>query len=96
MHWSILWLGIAVAGWEATISSSLGFVVAITLSYLLNYYWTFRSSAGHLRALPRFLVIVLTGLSLNAGIFASIFYGLHVHYMPAQFVATGTVLFWNF
>jgi putative flippase GtrA len=62
----------------------------------LNYFWTFRSDATHLYALPRFLAVAVTGLLLNAGIFASIYYGLAVHYMLAQLVATGTVLFWNF
>jgi putative flippase GtrA len=96
VHWLVLWVGVSLAGWEGTISTTFGFIVAATISYLLNYFWTFRSDATHLYALPRFLAVAVTGLLLNAGIFASIYYGLAVHYMLAQLVATGTVLFWNF
>lgn len=96
VHWLVLWLCVSVAGWEGTISSTVGFVIAVIVSYLLNYYWTFRSAAGHLHTLPRFLLVAIPGLFLNAGIFALSYYGLGVHYMLAQVVATGTVLFWNF
>ena len=96
VHWLVLWLCVSMAGWEGTVATTVGFVVAATVSYLLNYFWTFRSGAPHLHALPRFLAVAITGLLLNAGIFASIHYGLAVHYMLAQLVATGTVLFWNF
>lgn len=96
LHWLLLWIGIEVGGWEGTISTTVGFVVAAVVSYLLNYFWTFRSVASHLYALPRFLAVSITGLLLNAGIFAAIHYGFNVHYLLAQLVATGTVLFWNF
>jgi putative flippase GtrA len=96
VHWLILWLCVSRAGWEGTLSTTVGFVVAATVSYLLNYFWTFRSSSPHMHALPRFLAVAVTGLFLNAGIFAALLYVIEVHYMLAQLAATGTVLFWNF
>lgn len=96
VHWGILTLGILVFSLEGTISTTLGFVVASAVSYILNYFWTFNSEANHGTAIVKFMVVAGLGLILNATIFATVKYGLNTHFLLAQAVATGLVLFWNF
>jgi putative flippase GtrA len=96
IHFGLLHLFVAGFGWEPTLSTSVAYIVAVTFSYLANYYWTFKSSIPHRTAVPRFVVVAGTGLAWNALIFGSMNYGLGAHYFVAQLVATGLVLFWNF
>jgi putative flippase GtrA len=44
------------------------FVVALFVSYGMNYHWTFSASGLHRILLPRFVVVALLGLALNLGI----------------------------
>lgn len=44
------------------------FVVALFVSYGMNYHWTFSASGLHRVLLPRFVVVALLGLTLNLGI----------------------------
>jgi putative flippase GtrA len=96
IHFALLHLFISVLGWEAVVSTSVGYIVAVTLSYLANYYWTFKATLPHRHAIPKFLLVAGTGLGLNALVFAGVKYGLGAHYFVAQAVATGLVMFWNF
>lgn len=43
----------------------LGFVLATTLNYLLNYYWSFGEDASHQKAAMRFALLVVLGLVWN-------------------------------
>lgn len=51
-----------------TIATTIAFCCAVGLSYGLNRSWTFRASGSHTRHFPRFAVIALGGLLLNAAI----------------------------
>jgi len=44
------------------------FVVALFVSYGMNYHWTFSASGLHRILLPRFVAVALLGLVLNLGI----------------------------
>jgi putative flippase GtrA len=96
IHWGVLWVGIVLFNLEGTLSTTLGFIISAIVSYLLNYFWTFRSTASHARAFVRFFVVAVCGLLLNAAIFAGVKYGWQAHFFMAQGVATGIVLFWHF
>jgi putative flippase GtrA len=84
------------AGWPATPASTLGYIVSASVNYLLNYYFTFGSTARHGRSLPRFWLITGCGLLLNGAVTfaATTIYG--AHYLVAQAAATCVTLLWNF
>jgi putative flippase GtrA len=96
VHYLVLILLVEVAEIDPTLSSSCGFSVGVILNYLLQYYWTFRSTGSHTRRFPLFAGVAVTMLGLNA----AIFWGLHVHaginYLLAQAVAIGVVFLLNF
>lgn len=77
-------------------ASAIGFVLAATVSYMFSYYWVFHGTGAHIGRFPRFLMVALTGLGLNTAIMLAAIEGVGLHYVPAQIVATGLVLFWNF
>jgi putative flippase GtrA len=95
-HWGLLALLVEGARLEATLSTTIGYALSSVLSYLLNYFWTFSSTERHVDAAGRFMLVMVSGLALNAGIFALLLYVGGLHYLYAQVLATLLVSFWNF
>ena len=83
-------------GLNPVTASACGFIVGALINYTLNRRFTFRSAIAHRTGLPRFLTIAGAGLLLNTTVMALLTVGLGLHYLLAQLVATGLVLFWNF
>jgi putative flippase GtrA len=50
------------------LAAAPAFMVALFVSYGMNYHWTFSASGLHRVLLPRFVVVALLGLALNLGI----------------------------
>jgi putative flippase GtrA len=79
-----------------TASSTVGYAVMSLLNYRLNYTYTFRSDVPHLRALPRFALVALSGMVLNSAMMYLLNHVAGLHYLLAQVGATGITLVWNF
>lgn len=94
-HYSILIALVELAHWGAIVSSSIGFCVGALVSYLLNRQLTFKVRPELAMGFLKFFSVVLIGLGFNASIVAAVRH-LGAHYLLAQAIATGTVLFWNF
>lgn len=79
------------------LANAIAFVVAVTVSYLLNKRWTFRdtrrASAGQY---SRFVMINIVGLGLSEAIIATLHHGLGWNDIIAFFGAVLIVMFWNF
>ena len=65
------------------------------LNYALNRSFTFRSNAAHRTAVPRFALMVITGLTLNTLIF-TLLHSVGLYYILAQAITTLTVLIFNY
>jgi len=85
-----------MAGLGAILASAVGFVLGALVNYFLDYRYTFHSNRRHGEAIIRFFTIALVGLGLNTLIMSLAIDILSLHYLLAQVVATGLVLFWNF
>jgi putative flippase GtrA len=71
--------------WKATLlASSVGAVVA----YVLNYHFTFYSTAIHRIILPKFLLVAALGVLIQTLIVAMLNQHWHLHYLLAQLIAT--------
>ena len=53
---------------DVVVSSVIGFIFALLVSYVLNRVWVFKSNRKHGPAMTRYVLVSLTGLSLNVGI----------------------------
>lgn len=89
---------ILVMGWkaDAVVASALGFLLGLSINYLLSHYWVFRSQKRHVETALKFLFIAGVGLGLNTGLMYLAVTKVGVHYLLAQLVATAVVLLWNF
>lgn len=54
---------------DPTLSNFAGFISGAVISYLGSYYFTFKSTEGHKRSLPRFALVWLIGIAINVGLF---------------------------
>lgn len=95
-QYALLILLVQAGGANPTLASSIGFAVSSVLNYALNYRFTYRATSAHATSFPRFAVVAMAGLGLNASIVYAGTEVVEVHYLLAQVAATGLVLFWNF
>jgi putative flippase GtrA len=78
------------------VGSTAGFAISAVTNYILNYYYTFRSTRSHMSAAARFAVIAFIGLLINGVIMAALTQWLRVPYILAQLTATAVVFVWTF
>lgn len=96
LHYAIMATLVAL-GWMGPVAAStLGFSISAVLNYWLNHRFTFSSSRTHASALPRFMVVALTGLVINGALMVFAANGLELHYLLAQLIATAGTVLWNF
>lgn len=81
---------------NAVLASAIGYVVAVSVNYGMNYRFTFRSSQRHLVAAPKFTLVMIVGFILNTGLMYVGTVWLGFHYAFAQLCAVAVVLFWSF
>lgn len=65
MHVGVVWALIDGFQVRPLIANAIAFSLALGISFLGHYYWTFFEYLNWQRALWRFLVTVLIGFSLN-------------------------------
>ena len=76
-------------------ATTLGFLTAVLLSYLLNRRYTFDQRPAFHAGLLKYCAATSVGLLLNAGTMALLTsWGLY--YVLAQVIASGVALVWNF
>lgn len=96
VHYLVLITLVSGASIAPVIATSAGAVCGAITNYLLNYRLTFRSRKRHSEALTKFLLVAALGLLINAAILEAIVRFAKWHYLFAQIIATGVVLFWGF
>lgn len=94
-HYLVLVSGVELGG-DPVVSSTLGVIVGALVNYVLSYYYVFRSNNSHPRTITKFFTVAVFGLGLNALVLSSAIYGLRLHYLVGQVLATGIIVIWNF
>jgi putative flippase GtrA len=95
-HYAILTALVEIGGAAAPASAAAGASVGALVAYAVNRGFTFRGSAPHARAMPRFLLIAALGAAANGSI---VWFGtalMNTHYLVAQATATGIVAWTGF
>jgi putative flippase GtrA len=77
-------------------ASGLAFAVAVVNNYLLNRWWTFRSSGTMGTEFLKFLVVSVAGLVLNEAVFYIFRAQLDLNVLVSQLLAIVCVLPFNF
>lgn len=79
-------LAMSVEWWQldVVLASVAGFLAALSVSYVLNHYWTFESRRSPGSSFWRYLSVSLSGLLLNTGMVYVMVEYLHWWYLTAQ------------
>jgi putative flippase GtrA len=92
----VLTRGLVFWGRHIVMATTASFIVAVTSSFVLNTFWTFRcDAAGWHKRVWKFFVVAAGGLALNA-LILFVLTGLGVYDLLAKLAATAIVLVWNF
>ncbi len=78
---------VELGGLRPVVASSIGFMLGVVVSYLVQKHWVFASGAQHRIALPRFLTVTAVGWTIN---WTVLYVGTEVmdaHYILVQAVA---------
>jgi putative flippase GtrA len=81
---------------RVSVASTIAFIFAAIANYALNYRLTFRSAERHTAAIPKFMTVVLVGITLNGMVVGWLDTHTMFHYLVSQTFATAVVMFWNF
>ena len=96
LHYGMLYVGVEALHLNATLASSIGFVVAVIFNYLMHYRWTFAEPAPHGRTLWRYLVMISCGFLINGLVMYAGVQWSSLHYLLTQALALVAVVLWNF
>lgn len=96
LQYAILILLVETSVAVPAVASTIGFIISGMCNYLLNYYFTFGSSAKHQIAAAKFVMVASAGLTLNTTVVYLLTEKLAIYYIFAQILATLIVLLWNF
>ena len=90
IHAAVFALLVEATPIDPVVATAIAFVVAFAAGFALNRSWTFGSRADPIAQLPRYLVVQLVGLALNAAIMA---FAVHVQrWSPYAGLALAIVL----
>jgi putative flippase GtrA len=92
LHYAILVGLVQLARLDAVVASTAGAVAGALVNYALNHRYTFASGRAHREALPRFALVALLGIALNALVMTAVLVLAGPHYLVAQVAATAAVL----
>jgi putative flippase GtrA len=95
-HYAVLIALVQTRTATVPIATTCGFAVGALINYVLNYRFTFGSGKRHAEALPKFLLVALSGAVLNYAVMWLLTRETSVHYLLAQLGTTALVLVWNY
>ncbi len=90
-HAVVLWALVESVSMRPSFATVIGFLIAFNVSYFGHYYFTFRSTEPHRRALPGFAATATAGAVLNWLIFVIATDFLQTNYWIAFGIAVVTV-----
>lgn len=95
LHTLTLYIGVEYLSLNPLLSSSLGFILSLLVSYLLNSAWTF-DSGSNVRILVKYIIVCLSGFLLNLVLIYLFSYVILHNYMYGQYIAIILVPLFNF
>ena len=96
-HVSLVVLLVELANISPTLSTALGFIVVLIISYFLNRFWTFeKQNDRHLIDFIKYTLVSLFGLGLNVGIIFTTVEVLHWWYVYGLALVTLVIPVCNF
>lgn len=95
-HLAVLTALVELASFDKTLASTIGFLCAIPVNYLLQHRFVFFRSGRHGRFFVRYVTVTLAGLCLNAALFLLGIKVFGFHYVATQIAVIGVIFVLNF
>lgn len=76
----------------AVVASGFGSITGAVVNYILNYHFTFRTTASHNKTAPRFFTVAAIGIALNSVLMFVLIHRLPLGWLAAQCITTACVL----
>lgn len=92
VHYAVLIVLVQLASIGAVAATTAGAVSGALVNYRLNHRFTFESEQPHKHALPRFALVAVLCIAINAAVVAMLLPWVAPYYLLAQVAATGVVL----
>lgn len=98
LHFGLLIAFVEWLGWPPVVSSVIGFLIVLAVSYALNKSWTFRQRDEPVRfgQVLKYTAVSVLGLLLNAAVMYIAVDLLHWHYVAGQCAVVAIVPVSNF
>ena len=96
LQYAVLWFGVDYLNWSAALASGIGYLAGSLLSYVMNYFFTFRSNRPHFHAASRFYLMVAVGFGINTGTMALLADVVKWNKWHSQVLATFLAIVWNY
>lgn len=96
IHFAALFVLVEAFHLNPVAASTLGFVLVLIISYILNKWWTFQDTPSGWKPFVKYVVVSLTGLLLNSGIMYTVVDWLHWNYLLGQCMVVLAVPLSNF
>ncbi|MCB2183897.1 MAG: GtrA family protein [Desulfobulbaceae bacterium] len=97
IHYGVFYLLYSVWGLYHLLASALGFIVAVTHSYILNKFWTFKRRGSPVsREFSKFVLINILSLTVNLTGMAVLVESFQVNPLLAQLVTIAITMVINF
>ncbi|HED34430.1 MAG TPA: GtrA family protein [Gammaproteobacteria bacterium] len=81
---------------ELVLASSFGALAGAIVNYFINYFYTFNSHRRHVYAVGSFILVVSSGMLLNALVVGLTFHLLGMPALLAQLCASLIAFSWNY
>jgi putative flippase GtrA len=79
------------------IANIFAFMLSFNVSYLGQRFWSFaETTTKHRHAIPKYLIVGLTGFGLNELLFSIFLHVFHLYYMLALVIVIGLVAMFSF
>lgn len=82
-HFAVVIAGVEAFGFDVLVANGLAWGVALSVSYIGHYRWTFTATGEHLEHLPRYTLVSFSGLALNLCAVWLLHHQLGTHYLVA-------------
>ena len=66
VHGASLYLFVEWALLNPVVANSCAFLIAVVVSYVGHYRWTFNATSAHMNTFTKFFILALSGFLLNA------------------------------
>lgn len=95
-HLSVLYLSFRVAMWPLVLSTVLGYLASLAISYYLNYRLTFQSKEAVIISGAKYFITTLIGLAWNVSLMTVLVNIYDVHYLIAFLLMSLVVMVNNY